>query len=484
MTYQTKNLINQVKNIFLESSDFTNKTLLSNEIKLELLYFSSLASSDKLIENIVPYLTKLEDSQFQDYLYNITTRHTKELDEVIESLLKGYIALAVEDADVLFLIYLSDPIKRSIDEPKSELIVRGSHAGFVEHLSTNIQIIRNFIIDRNLVVHIIQLGTKTKTSTAIIYREDLVNSAILAEVKRRLSYINIETDILITPGFIEEFIEDDPFSVFPQILYTERPDRVGENIMDGRIAIMTEGSPAALIVPVNFFSFYQSPDDYNSRWTTASFIRILRMVSLIIAITFPSIYIGIVSFHLEVLPNKLIIPMKNAVENIPYPPIIEAIVMEVTIELIREAGIRLPTPISQTIGIVGGLVIGDAVVKAGLVSNVMIVVVAITAISSFVVPSNELSAAVRMLRFPLMLIAATFGFIGLVFGFIVILIKLCKQESFGVPYFYPLAPFRINGLKDSVIRLPLWLMKERPQDTMAKRKKKMKLIRGWDNHDQ
>ncbi|MEH7344944.1 spore germination protein [Bacillus sp. JJ1532] len=477
------NLMDQIKETFIESSDFSFKTLYVKDSTIDILFFSSLVSNEKLTETFIPLLTRLEGYLFQEYLHNIKRIQTKDFQIAVDMLLRGHIGILTATKDEIFLVSMTEPVQRSIEEPKSELIVRGAHEGFVERLNTNLHMIRTLINNRDLVVHLIELGTKTKTRTAIIYRNDIVNQEILTEVKRRLSYMNIETDVIISPGFIEEFIEDDPFTVFPQILYTERPDRVGDNIMDGRIAIMTEGSPAALIVPVTFFSFYQSPDDYNSRWTTATFIRLLRMISFVIAITFPSIYIGVVSFHLEVLPNELIIPMQNAVEDIPYPPIIEAFIMELTIELIREAGIRLPTPISQTIGIVGGLVIGDAVVKAGIVSNIMIVVVAITAISSFVVPSNELSAAVRLLRFPLMLISATFGFIGLVFGFILILIKLCKQESFGVPYFYPVAPFRVNGLKDSFVRLPLWLMKNRPQDTMTNRQKKINWVRGWDKDE-
>ncbi|KAB2330185.1 spore germination protein [Cytobacillus depressus] len=480
---KSNSLLEQIKETFSKSNDFTHKTLIIRDFTVQILYVSSLVSVERITEYIIPTLIKLEDALFHDYIHNIKTHETDDLEDAVKGLLSGLFGLFFEDRDEIFLIKMADPVQRAIEEPKSELIVRGSHAGFVESLSTNIQLIRSIINDSHLIVHLLELGSKTKTLSAIIYRDDLVNPEILTEVKRRLSYINIETDMIISPGFIEEFIEDDPFTVFPQILYTERPDRVGDNIMDGRITIMTEGSPAALIMPVNFFTFYQSPDDYNSRWTTATFIRVLRMISFVIAITFPAIYISVVSFHFEVLPNELIIPMQNSVQDIPYPPIIEAFIMELTIELIREAGIRLPTPISQTIGIVGGLVIGDAVVKAGIVSNMMIVVVAITAISSFVVPSNELSAAVRLLRFPLMIASASFGFFGLVFGFILILIKLCKQESFGVPYFYPVAPLRLNGLKDSIVRLPIWIMRERPQDTKAKRQKKLNWVRGWDKNE-
>jgi len=483
MKSQKNKLMDQIKDTFKESGDFSHKTLMMKGNNIDIIFFSSLISQEKLTESIIPSLTKLEDTLFQDYLNNIKSLQTNDFQVAVDLLLSGHIGVFTMKKDDIFLVSMHDPKERAIEEPKSELIVRGSHAGFIERLTTNIQIIRSIINDSHLVVHLLELGTKTKTNTAIIYRDDIVNQEILAEVKRRLSYMNIETDILISPGFIEEFIEDEPFTVFPQILYTERPDRVSANIMDGRIVIMTEGSPAALIVPATFFSFYQSPDDYNSRWTTATFIRLLRVASFVIAVTLPSIYIGVVSFHLEVLPNELVIPMQNSVKDIPYPPIIEAFIMELTIELIREAGIRLPTPISQTIGIVGGLVIGDAVVKAGLISNSMIVIVAITAISSFVVPSNELSAAVRLLRFPLMIIAATFGFVGLAFGFILILVNLCKLESFGVPFFYPVGPFRMSGLKDSIVRLPLWLLKARPQDTKPKRKKILNGVREWEKDE-
>ena len=483
MGSQQIDLLKQIKNNFRDSGDFSHKHITIKDKNIDILYFSSLISEEKIIENFIPIATKLEGTYFQEYINNIKNFQTNDYQQAVKGLLSGHLGVFIEKKDEIILVNMSNPIHRSVEEPKSELVVRGSHSGFIENLTANIQILRTLLNDSRLVVHKQELGAKTKINIALVYREDIVNQEILTELKRRLSYMNLETDILINPGFIEEFIEDNPFTVFPQVLYTERPDRVGANIMDGRIAIMTEGSPAVLIVPATFFVFYQSPDDINSRWTTATFIRLLRMVSFVIAIIFPSIYIGVVSFHLEVLPNELIIPMQNAVEDIPYPPIIEAFIMELTIELIREAGIRLPTPISQTIGIVGGLVIGDAVVRAGLISNSMVVVVAITAISSFVVPSNELSAAVRLLRFPLMLIAATFGFVGIVFGFILILVNLCKLESFRVPYFYPFGPLRIRGLMDTIVRVPLWLMKERPQDTMPKKKRIISWVRGWDKNE-
>ncbi|WJH35313.1 spore germination protein [Paenibacillus sp. CC-CFT747] len=199
---------------------------------------------------------------------------------------------------------------------------------------------------------------------------------------------------------VEQTLEEFPYSPFPQIINTERPDRLTSNLMEGRIVLLMNGSPVGLIFPISFLSLYQSPDDYNNRWLVGSFFRMIRLFSFVTAITLPSLYIAVVSFHFEVIPNELLFPLKSSVQDIPFPPLVEAIIMELTIDLIREAGVRLPTSIGQTIAIVGGLVIGDAVVKAGLVSNITIIVVALTAIASFAVPSSDLSGTLRILRFP------------------------------------------------------------------------------------
>jgi spore germination protein KA len=234
-------------------------------------------------------------------------------------------------------------------------------------------------------------------------------------------------------------------------------------------------------MPVNFFSFYQSVDDYNKRWQIGSFFRFIRLFSFFIAIGLPAVYIAIVSFHFEVIPFGLILLIKSSLEDIPYPPLFEALLMELTIELIREASIRLPTRIGSTIAIVGGLVIGDAVVKAGLVSNLMIIVVAITAIAAYIVPSNEMSAAVRILRFPFMIAAATLGFFGIVFGFMILLFHLCRLYTFGSPYFAPLAPLNLADLKDAFIRAPFWKQNTRPKEVHAQKKDTTNYTRKWDN---
>lgn len=310
--------------------------------------------------------------------------------------------------------------------------------------------------------------------------KNLANEEIVKEFKRRINRISI--DQVPSIGYLQELIEDSTWSPFPHILNTERVDRVVGHLNEGRVAIFLEGNPSCLLIPVTFFAFFQSPDDYNSRWMIGTFIRSMRLVSIAIAVNLPAIYIAVIGFHFEVLPDDLVLPVVSSIRNIPFPPLIEALVMELTIELIREAGVRLPTRIGQTIGIVGGLVIGDAVVRAGLISNTMIVVVAITAVSAYSIPTTEMSDAVRLLRFPLMLLASTFGFVGIVFGFMFILAHLCRLESFGTPYFAPWAPFRLKDIKDTFIRLPIWKFNTRPLDANPEKLEEQSLSRGWKIH--
>jgi spore germination protein KA len=313
------------------------------------------------------------------------------------------------------------------------------------------------------------VGKETKTKFAIIYMEDLANPDLIKEVDKRIN--SISTDTMLSPGFVQEFMEDDPWSPFPQSLNTERPDRVMSHLMEGRVVLLSEGDPTALIIPVTLFAFYQSPDDFHSRWFIGSFVRMIRFASFLLAVQLPALYIALVSYHPEVLPVDLVYSIKASLDKVPYPPILEAFLMELTLELIREAGVRLPSPVGQTIGIVGGLVIGDAAVRAGLASYTMIIVVALTSISSFVVPSNEMSTSVRIIRFPLMFLSATLGFIGIVLGIMTLLIHLTKLQSFGTPYFAPVAPMRLKDLKDTFLRLPIWKMNERPHDPHPQRMK-------------
>lgn len=418
---------------------------LVDEQWLEDTFFDPLLNDEMLVEPLIKKLAAVD-------LEELPT-----IDACIPLFWKGRYVI-VYDKKPIQLIAVKTPVylNRSIEEPINDRALRGAHDGFVESLTTNLSLVRRHGLLESLTIKKIEVGGSLKQEVALVYVEGQVDKVILQKVTKRLS--NIKEELISSPGTINELLQDSKRSFFPQILYTERPDSVVGNIAEGRIALLIEGNPTALILPVSFFSFLQAVDDYNVHFVLGSFIRLIRTMALVISILLPSLYISLVAFHFEIIPQPLVISVKSSLQNIPYPPLIEALIMEFTIELIREAGLRLPAPIGQTIGIVGGLVIGEAVVNAGLVSNIMIIVVAVTAISSFVIPSPEMSAVIRLTRFPLMVAAATFGLIGVILSFFVILMHLIKLESFGTPYMTPIAPFKRAGLKDTIVRFPLWMI--------------------------
>ncbi len=250
-------------------------------------------------------------------------------------------------------------------------------------------------------------------------------------------------------------------------MLTERPDFAAAEILQGRYVIVVDRSPSVVIGPATFDSFFKSIDDYSSRWMVASFIRLMRYFGFLIAIFLPAIYIATISFHFEIIPLKLLFSIGVSRERIPFPPYIEAFIMELTLEMLREAGIRLPTKIGQTVGIVGGIVIGQAAVEAGIVSNIMVIVVALTAIASFIIPNYEMGSAIRIVRFPMMILASLFGFIGISVGLMIIVAHFIALESLGTPYGSPIAPLRFSDWKDVFIRFPQWSIKNRPLSTRA-----------------
>lgn len=446
-----------------------------------LLYIDSLVDQDLIQTNVLAPLYEKSDTDAHQMFTSLGSQKQTDLHAAVDAMLEGQCILVIDGIREFYMFSTEKLYSRSTNEPENEAVVRGPHYGFIEQLTVNLNLVRRQLESPSLVVKYDYVGRKARTKVATLYIQDIANPDLITRVEQRIRAIS--SDMVLAPGFIEEFTEDSPFSLFPQQLSTERPDRVVANLMEGRVAILTDGSPVALIAPVTFFSFYQSPDDYHGRWIISSFLRLIRMMSFIIAFTLPAVYIATISFHWAILPVELAHTVKKSLQNIPFPALVEAMLLELIFEVLREAGIRLPSRVGQTIGIVGGLVIGDAIVRAGLVSYTMIIVVSLTAISSFLVPSNEMSAAVRILRFPLMIGAALFGYIGIAFGLIILTIHLCKLESFGSPYFAPLAPFRPGDLKDVLIRFPLWALRERPHDPRPQRLRQQYFSRSWKRRE-
>lgn len=463
--------------LFGHSSDMKNRPFSFGKITGLLIYIETLVDSTNIEEHILRPLSTHDVKNPLEALTVLESKRAESEQEAAQALLRGKVLLFLTGSPDAYLCGSGKVALRSITEPINEKVVRGAHDGFVENLNTNMYLLRRRLEDPDLTIEYATKGTRTNTRVAIVYHRKLADPELVNEMKRRIEPIDI--DMAFSPGYLEEMVETSTLSPFPQLLNTERPDRAMANVMEGRILLFGDGSPTCLIAPASFFAFYQSPDDYNTRTGAGSFYRLLRLLSFAIAVALPALYIAVVSYHLEVVPGGLVLQMKGSIEELPYPPVVEALFMELTIELIREAGIRLPTPIGQTIGIVGGLVIGDAVVSAGLVSPITIIVVALTAVSSFVVPSTEMNTTLRLLRFPLMIAAATFGFYGLTFGFMILFIHLCKLESLGKPYFSPVAPLRIQDWKDALIRRPVWKLNKRPVDSSAQELSMERESRKW-----
>ncbi|WP_051314665.1 spore germination protein [Alteribacter aurantiacus] len=443
-----------VKETLHYTEDLVEKKVVTNHNKiLYFLYLETVSDTKDMNEYFYRNLREINsDEHLERVLTDRDSAKLLHLSDAIAEMLSGKSLVLIENTHYCFVLSTNSVIHRDVGEPDNEQVIRGSHSGFVENLSVNLQLVRNLISHPSLVVKYTTLGEVSKTKTAVLYMDGRADSNVVEEIHRRLKKIKVEK--LMNTGIIEEYMEDNIFSLFPQYISTERADRAALNLIDGRVIIMTDGDPTVLVLPVTFFSFFQSTDDYNSRWVAGNFFRFIRVVSFLLAVTLPGIYIAIITFHFEIIPFGMTYVIKDAVEHIPYPPLIEAMFMELTLELIREAGIRLPTPIGQTIGIVGGLVIGDAVVNAGFISSIMIIVVALTAISSFVVPIHEMSMAMRLLRYPIMIMASLLGFVGIVFCLTIYLIHLCKLTSLGKPLFYPFAPFNLKGLMNRFVRLP------------------------------
>ncbi|NIK78118.1 spore germination protein [Paenibacillus castaneae] len=431
-----------------------------------LVYLEGLVNKDLINNNILHELIHRGaiDNEIPEVSLG-SVRVVSKWDDIENSILQGDSVLFINGQSKVRIYETKGWPQRAVEDSRIEASLRGAHQSFVETGSQNIALIRRYIPNQQLKIKEITVGERGKSKCSIIYLADVAHPDVLKELEKRMKQIDV--DAVMNTGELAEFLEDSPFSPFPQVILTEKPDTTASHILQGRYALVVDKSPTVLITPVNFTTFFQSIDDYNARWTIASFTRILRFFALFIALFLPSVYIALISFNYEVIPFQFILSIAETRARIPFPPIVEAIIMEIMLEMLREAGIRLPAQIGQTIGIVGGIIIGQAAVQAGLVSNIMVIVVSSTAIASFIIPIYDMGATIRLLRFPMMILAAMFGIIGIVCGAIVLVAHFVSLESMGTPYGSPLAPMRFPDMKDVFIRIPLWGMNKRPKSTGA-----------------
>jgi spore germination protein len=382
---------------------------------------------------------------------------------VVESVLAGDTVLFIDGSEKAIIISSKGFPSRGVPSAESEVVIRGAKDAFSEGFRTNTTLIRRRIQDTRLKLEQFKVGTRTKTSLGIMYMDDLVRPHILNTIKERISDINI--DAVLESGYIEQLIEENWASPFPQMQSTERPDKVAAAILEGRIAIVLDNTPFVLLAPATLDVFFQSPDDYYQRFELASFLRLLRFIAGFLALTISALYIATAVFHPSMIPTSLMLKIASSRINVPFPVVVEILIMEAAFELLREAGIRLPAPIGGTIGIVGGLIVGQAAVEAGIVSPVAVIVTAFGGICGFVLPGISLINAFRMLKFILIAFSACFGFVGFWIGMLFISIHLASLKSFGIPYMSPFVSGGVNNysdFKDSIFRAPLFKMRKRP----------------------
>lgn len=428
-----------------------------------LVYLEGLIDKSAINNNILKPLM-YEINSVNDVWNSSTTIAKTEIatlwSQIEQSIFQGQSILFIDGQERSLVLCTQGWPQRAIKEPQIESTLKGSHQGFVETSGQNIALIRRYLPNRELKIKEYNVGSRGNTRVSVMYLEDVVQPDFVKEMEDRL--LQIDVDAILNTGELAEFIEDHPISLFPQLIMTERPDSAAAHILQGRIVVVVDHSPSVIVAPVTFSAFFQSVDDYSNRWIIATFLRLLRYLALFTTISLSAVYISIVSFHYEVLPLDLLISIGESRAKVPFPPIVEAFLMELALEMLREAGLRLPGPIGQTIGVVGGIVIGQAAVQAGIVSNIMVIIVAITAISSFIIPDYDMSSSLRLLRFPMMIMASLFGMVGIVIGLMIIGAHIISLESFGVSYGSPVAPIRLSDWKDVLIRVPMWKMKKRP----------------------
>lgn len=434
--------------------------------RLRLFYLESLADSDVVYKHLLPLLKKCDLTQItiHDIEQQIGVTPDERLyneEQVIESLIRGGIYIHLDHAEYGIYFPSDGTQDRQINSPEIETNILGPQNSFVEELNVNLSLIRKYIVSPRLLHERIVIGETAPAEIALLYMDGIANEENVQTLRQRVQELVVES--VLDSSMLAQYIKDNEYSVFPQLVMTQRPDRTVAGLLQGQVALLVQGSPFAILGPVTFIQLFQATEDSYFRWSIASFLRLLRAWAVLLALLLTPTYVAVLTYHYEIIPADLLISLAQSRSRVPLPPIMEAILLEGIIELLREAGARLPTKIGQTIGIVGGIVIGQAIVQAGFTSNILIIIVALGALSSNSSPNYILGAAIRVLRFPIILLAGFWGGFGIAIGMSWLLTHLIRQTSLGRPYLHPVYPLRIMDIKDSLIRMPISFFGIRPQ---------------------
>lgn len=441
-----------------KSHDFHRFSPTDNDRRIQISYFRTLVDSDIVTRCFVPEIQRnlhaIRDSRD---LFNVLSFADKKIchdaSSLSRDLMKGYVLIQLDRSESEFLLVNVNNAEaghRQTNETENEFSVVGPKIGFVENIEVNIHLLRQQIAVPSLVLEQLEIGNVSRTKVVIAYLEDVTNPRHVQTVRQRLSDIDFE--VVFDSSLLDQIISDNSNTPFPLFLSTERVDRTTYAITSGQVAIMVDGSPYAVAGPAMMLDFFISPEDYFLPWIVGSFFRIIRIISVFFSIFASALYVAILTYHFELIPEHLLEPLIQSRAHVPFPPVMEVVFLEITIELLREAGARLPTKIGQTLGIVGGIVIGQASVEAALTSNILLIIVALSALASFTTPIFKMANTIRLLRFPFILLAALWGGLGIITGLFLLLGHLLRLKSLGVPYLAPLYPFRIGSFADSVVR--------------------------------
>ncbi len=473
--------IRHMQDVFTDCGDVVGRKFPVGEHKniwVYITYIDMLISRDTIENTIMNTLmmkirqtpptfdkltTDIFDSLKDGGIATADLKESTDFDEVVTAILSGDTAIFVDGFQKAIVVSTKGFPNRGIQQTDTEVVIQGSKEAFTEAFRFNTVLVRRRIRDTHLKVKQLQVGRRSKTDIALMYLDDVVRPHILEEALSRIHDIDI--DAILDSGYIEQLIEDDWISPFPQTQVTERPDKAAAAILEGRIAIIVDNTPFVILIPATLNVFYQASEDYYQRFHIMSFIRVIRYIAGLFAIALPGMYIATAVYHPSMIPMLLVFKMSASRQTVPIPAVVEIIVMELAFELLREAGIRLPAPIGSTIGIVGGIIIGQAAVEAGLVSPIVVIIVALTGICSFAIPHISLVSGYRLMKYLIIFMAAFLGLFGFWIAVLLILIHLVSLKSFGIPYLFPFASGDINGytdLKDTIFRLPLFMMKKRP----------------------
>lgn len=457
----------RIDHIFVDCPDIIRQQFqLKDSTPSLIVFLEGMNDTNMLQRDILPCLMQLDSSKvFNEGMETVklpaaNLQIIQDIDTCAVDVTSGKSIVFINGFDRAISISAIKLNTRSISEPSLEKNVRGPHEAFIEAINTNFALLRRRLKNPKLKFKTLSIGKLSNQMAAIAYVEDLAKPEMVDMVYKKLE--SIDYDVFFDVGYLEQALVDNTMTPFPHFLNTERIDKAVSSLMEGKIAVFLDGSPSAMIMPMSFFSAFQAPDDYNTNWLVGSLNRLIRMTALLLAVFLPSLYIAIVSYHYYMVPLNLIVPLAESRAKVPFPPIVEVLILEFTIEMLREATIRLPTYIGTSIGIVGGLIIGQAAVQAGIVSNLVIIIVAVTALASYLIPNYDMSLAVRYCRFIVMFFAAVFGIIGVVICGLFLLAHLITVESLGEPYFKPLFPFNSNDIKDTWLRPSLKVLRKRP----------------------